>query len=155
MVREGSFSPNKKETRAYLIRDLQMECDCKSLEIMRVKIYMLIPKLVTLRNTVKWERKIPWDFWSRTPENSSHGLPCGNGITCTRSENSQLHTVTENRSQQITPEAMALQLVRLQQSTQHWAFIFFYESRFFLRAVLKLWRVTLQWLWKYSFFLLS
>lgn len=35
-----------------MIRDLQMECDCKSLEIMRVKIYMLIPKLVTLGNTV-------------------------------------------------------------------------------------------------------
>lgn len=40
----------RKETRAYLIRDLQMESDCKLLGIMRVKIYMLIPKLITLGN---------------------------------------------------------------------------------------------------------
>lgn len=40
-----------------MIRDLQMECDCKSLEIMRVKIYMLIPKLVTLGNTVSEREK--------------------------------------------------------------------------------------------------
>lgn len=33
MVREGSFSFNRKETRAYLIRDLQMECDCTLLEM--------------------------------------------------------------------------------------------------------------------------
>lgn len=52
MIREGSFSFNRKETRAYLIRDLQMECDCKLLE-MSVKIYMLIPKLITLGNTVR------------------------------------------------------------------------------------------------------
>lgn len=53
MVRKGSFSSNRKETRAYLIRDLQMECDCKLLEIMRIKIYMLILKLIALGNTVR------------------------------------------------------------------------------------------------------
>lgn len=37
MVGEESSSSARKETRAYLIRDLQMECDCKLLEIMRVK----------------------------------------------------------------------------------------------------------------------
>lgn len=46
MVREGSFSSNRKDTRAYLIRDLQIECDCRLLEIMRITIYMLIPKLI-------------------------------------------------------------------------------------------------------------
>lgn len=126
MVREGSFSPNRKETRAYLIRDLQMECDCKSLEIMRVKIYMLIPKLVTLGNTVS-ERKIFCEVFEAGPIRTlpMAYLLCGNGRNCISSENSQLHAVTENRSQQITPEAMALQLDRLQQSTQHWASIFF------------------------------
>lgn len=103
MVREGSFSPNRKETRAYLIRDLQMEYDCKSLEIMRVKIYMLIPKLVTLGNTVS-ERKNFVIFFEARPLRTlpMAYLLCANGRTCTSGENSQLHTVTENRSQQVT-----------------------------------------------------
>lgn len=69
MVREGSFSPNRKETRAYLIRDLQMECDCELLEIMRVKIYMLIPKLIKLGNTVREKDSVrimnqePWELF--------------------------------------------------------------------------------------------
>lgn len=40
-----------------MIRDLQPEHDCESLEIMRVKIYMVIPKLVTLGNTVSEREK--------------------------------------------------------------------------------------------------
>lgn len=69
MVRKGSFSSNRKETRAYLIRDLQMECDCKLLEIMRIKIYMLILKLIALGNTVRKKdsmrimNKEPWQHF--------------------------------------------------------------------------------------------
>lgn len=61
-----------------MMRDLQMECDCKLLEIMRIKMYMLI-----LNNIRKYSEK------KRFHENDEQGaltafpsvLLCGNGRT--------------------------------------------------------------------------
>lgn len=96
MVREGSISSNRKETRAYLIRDLQVECDCKLLEIMRVKIYMLIPKLTILGNTVSERERFHENYEPRALRAFPSGLLHGSGrpmlvVTCTSGENLQLH----------------------------------------------------------------
>lgn len=79
-----------------MIRDLQMECDCKLLEIMRVKIYMLIPKLITLGNTVSERERFHENYEPGALRALPSGLLCGNGrtmldVTCRSSENSQLH----------------------------------------------------------------
>jgi len=44
-----------------------MECDCKLLEIMRVKIYMLITKFITLGNTVSEREKDPVRIMNQEP----------------------------------------------------------------------------------------
>lgn len=152
VVREGSFSPNRKETRAYLIRDLQMECDCKSLEIMRVKIYMLIPKLVTLGNTVS-ERENSVIFLKQDPWEL---LPW---LTVWRWKNLYKQwelTAPHCHWKQVSANHPRPRLCNLPgSSNQHNTGLLSSFKKQWLLRVLKLWRVILQWLWKYSFFLLS
>lgn len=62
-----------------MIRDLQMECDCELLEIMRVKIYMLIPKLIKLGNS-EGER-FSENYEPGALRALPRGLLCGNGRT--------------------------------------------------------------------------
>lgn len=154
MLREGSFSPNRKETKAYLIRDLQMEYDCQSLEIMRVKIYMLIPKLVTLGNKVREKNSViflkqdPWELFPWL----IYCVSMEELVQAVRTHSSTLSLKTGLRKSPLRPWLCNLTGSSNQHNT---GLSYSFKKQLLLWAVLKLWRMILQWLWKCSFFCLN